>query len=133
MITNFKTYEKFFTNTPPVEGPQVGDYVICEIDHSEKYYNELLKNFFDNNVGQLIVIKNNFIFLNAGGTEYYKYNYFIKYDDIPKEVKKSYVSENLMPCFKTKNVIEVKRSFIKHWSDDKNELESKIIAKKYNL
>ena len=86
--------------------PEEGDYVIC----SE--YEKDIKDFIENNVGQ-------YVHYEVGA----RYPYDIEYN-IPDNIIKIYFENNCR-----------RFSFdeIKYWSKDKDELESFLAAKKYNL
>ena len=107
-----KKFEKYYKL-------QIGDYVICEWydgKYNDKYkqYNDFLKN----NVGQLIEITDK---LFPGQTFY-----IIQYNNIPFELDKFKSSRN-------KSSFTMKSRDIIYYSKDKEELELKLIAKKFNI
>ena len=109
MITIFKIFEN-------QDGPQVGDYVIC-CDHDMGTPD--LQNFIDNNVGLLIKREKDGM-------------YIVKYENILKEVRSEmrYLDED---GYNHKNVALMYYHEIIYWSKDKEDCESWLSAKKYNL
>lgn len=89
--------------------PQVGDYVLCK--EADDVFPEV-KEFTSNNIGKLIEIEN-----------LEKYPYMIKYKNIPK---------NLADYFQS-NTRGMDISEIIFYSKDKDEVEARINATKYNL
>ena len=87
---------------------QIGEYVILDLSMSN--YKSDFYDFIESHIGQFIE------------SEYY--NAIIKYDNIPEHLKND---------FKDKNIIQCDISFIDKHSFDKNELESVLASKKYNL
>ena len=94
--------------------PKIGDYVICNENLS--YYDELV-NFLSNNVGRIVL--KNYTIVNVC------FDYLVQYDYIPKELDiYFYNSSNLRPI----NIDDIIK-----FSENKEDLEMYINAKKYNL
>ena len=89
MITNFKIYEEWFDEKQGPAGNlkfKKGDYVIAiDLDLSIKEI--LLKNYLENNVGQIINIDDN--------TSSAKYWYEAYYEKVPKEVKSNFWMDDI--------------------------------------
>ena len=101
-----KTYENID------DKPKLGDYVICNGDRLSWCTNEI-KNFLSNNIGRIILINDRDV------------NYLVQYDYIPKELDiYFYNSSNLRPI----NIDDIIK-----FSENKEDLEMYINAKKYNL
>ena len=98
-MKHLKTYES-------INEPQVGDYVVCE--EPDTGYSEKVRNFVNNNVGQLFEIENETV-------------YKIKYNNSPhlKNVEYQWY-------FYDKNNI-------KYSSPNKKDAEAYLAQKKYNI
>ena len=92
------------------EGPKVGDYVICEEGNLN------FKDFIESNIG---VIYKEDTFRNN--------KYYVKYKNIPINVKKGFIRID------NANVRVMYLDEILHFSSNKEELESILVSKKYNL
>lgn len=122
MIKKFENFLDNFNATYadiiPEEGePKVGDYVICEINFGDSgYANIKLQEFLTNTVGRIVAIKDN-----------YTHNYYVKYDTLPKKLKR-----HIQPGY-TDNIITFRKRSIKYFSENREDLEAMLQAKKYNL
>jgi len=97
--------------------PVVGDYVICNEADSDKD----ITAFISSNIGQIIKIK---ISDNLN-----KFLYFINYDNIPYNLRFRFTDfENTNKKMRGMFIEE-----IKYWSKNKEDLEVKLQANKYNL
>lgn len=93
-----KTYEY-------VNGPQIGEYVICE----EPSNAPLIKDFLENNIGKIV--------------DYDGGKYEVFYENVPKNLMDSfYRGKRLMT-----------RDEIKHHAKNIDDLDSIITGNKYNL
>ena len=108
-----KTYEN------NIDEPKIGDYVICK----EKYFASgqpittyKLCEFVSNNVGKFIRDR-----------RVTQFKYLIEYENVPKELKVSFNDDNM------KNCRRMERSEILYWSESKEDCETFLAAKKYNL
>lgn len=97
--------------------PQVGDYVICYESGVEP--EEELQLFLSENIGKIFFIK-------EGST---RFPYFVQYQDIPYNCKPEF--EDFLAD--RKDIRNFSRDEIIEFSDNQQDLEDKIIAKKYNL
>jgi hypothetical protein len=121
MIVNFKIYEKID------QKPKVGDYVlikISEIDALNKFpwiRDEIIKtnNFINNNIGKIIYIEENII--------------NVRYTNIPKKIRKYFNYVNLEGSRNRIGWKSFNYRFINEFGETKEELETKLQAKKYNL
>jgi hypothetical protein len=129
-----KTYEEINKNIP-----KIGDYVILQLD---KNYNDTMINFFNNNIGQIRKIRENF--------EFYKYKipiknkikqepiidteYSIEYENMPENIN---INVNISDIpFDYSNLIKginVHKDYVKYFSSNKEELITLLSANKYNL
>lgn len=118
MITEFKIFES-------INELEIGDYVICnvsvEIDIKARYYEseQRYKAFLRNNIGQYI--KNE---------PEVRFSYLISYEYIPEEFKNFIRKDDDFPNIQ---IIGVERSEILVYSKNKEDLEVKLSANKYNL
>jgi len=112
-------YIKEFENLNYKE-PNVGDYVICQ----EKNENKDFISFIENNIGQIIKIK-----------QYYtneKLYYYIRYTGIPDNIKYHFYEGIHIDLYEN-NIRGMFLSEIKYWSKDKEDLETILSTNKYNL
>jgi len=118
MITKFKLFEN-------KQEPQIGDYVICDIevaiDIKDINYvmEQKYKNFLRNNIGKYVK--------NVPDA---RFSYCIAYDYIPNEFK-FFIRK--YDDFPNVQIIGVERSEILVFSKNKEDLEVKLNANKYNL
>ena len=110
-----KTYELINQDKP-----KVGDYVICceEGYKTANLHDKIFYEFINENIGQLVKID------PAADKEF---PYIVKYNNINWEVGKYFRNTEV------ENARKFDRSEIKNWSEDKEELEVFLSAKKYNL
>jgi hypothetical protein len=100
--------------------PQIHDYVLCvESEYEDETINESeinLNNFISSNIGIIIdMVKTDVKF---------KYDYHIKYENVPDDISMYFEYDNTRWSVK---------SDIIHWSKDREDLETLLTAKKYNL
>lgn len=110
MITKFKIFEKLN------ELPKIGDYVLLnteEYEDSAKIWRE----FISIQIGKIIKIKTE----HGGISDIYE----IKFENAPDNIQEYFLRSD--------NTISVRIERFKYWSSDKNELESILNSKKYNL
>ena len=107
MITRFKIFENLNFL------PKKGDY-IKYIDERFKY--KTVYNFFKDNIGQIIKIG------TVHGSS--QIEYCVKFENIPDELKSYFTSNG--EDFVTIDYIEC-------WSENKDDLETYINTKKYNV
>lgn len=99
---------KYLKNYENINTPEVGDYVQI----GEDYFDIALIDFFEENIGQLIMIN-----ITDG------FPFIVKFDkDLPD---KTFAIENNIMSFEMNEIVD--------WDKDKQKLEAKIISKKYNL
>ncbi len=110
-----KTYEDINNE------PQVGDYVICGVPGIRESDNPDMFNFIKNTIGQIVKIENS-------DTAYP--TYYVHYNNIPEYLK---FDSRKSPSLSIFNEEPFRRKNITYWSKNKEELELKIIANKYNL
>lgn len=119
MITKFKIYEswigKIFYNNK--NDPQKGDYVICDrhlaINSDDILYE--VDEFTNSNIGKIVK------------TEYEmgEMQYYVKFENIPPSIIGEYINPKTPTLMFRRNILD--------FSKDKEELEQKLIANKYNL
>lgn len=98
--------------------PKIGDYVICDesnITFDNKVLHKKMNYFIDNNIGLII------------NEDYKGFDYIVKYDNIPDSLMDQF-SRFGLPNTRGFNVDEVV-----DFSKDKEILEARIRAKKYNI
>lgn len=118
MITLFKIFESI--TTPP----KIGDYVLIDSNLFHNYYrNELFCEYINSNIGQVIEIK-----ITQDRFKFNENSVVVKFENIPKEL--SFFGDNF---FDRNNNRTCSISTLKCWSSNKEELETLITAKKYNL
>lgn len=104
MITKFKIFES-------LNEPEIGDYMIfTNLDFSE---NEEVVPYLESHIGKLIGIKKN------------EPKYLVLFEDLPDDI--------FYDVTDIKNTINFYSYEILAWSKDKGELETKLVAKKFNL
>lgn len=116
-----KTYE---TIIEPEFGdePEVGDYVICEEVLGNNFSD--LMNYLSTHIGKFIR------YAEANDlTDRYEYPYLIEYKNVYKKIAENFRNGGR----KGETCRAMNLSEIKHWSKNKEELESILVAKKYNL
>jgi len=113
-----KTYEKLNINPKP----KIGDYVVCFEDRYSIICSELVRKldkFLSENVGLVKKADD-------------EYNYLIQYQNYPEYLAKGfqfgYLNGGRIPNCRTMTIEE-----IIYWSSNKNDCETFIAAKKYNL
>ncbi len=109
-----KTYEN------PLLEPKVGDYVICKINWQNIRSYDEIRFFLKSNIGKIIDILPIITYNNKFSVEY-----IIKYDKIPKDLKKDFLRRDL--------TLAITINQIEHWSENKEDLTIYIDANKYNL
>jgi len=102
--------------------PKIGDYAICEEQNEDE--DQEIRKFISNNIGQLMHIDHP----TQGG----KTRYYIKYENIPTNIKDNYfnfenVPENCEDCR------FMYRPEILIYSPDKENIEQYILNNKFNL
>lgn len=108
-----KTYEK------KSRIPKLNDYVICVENNVPSYkfdygYAKPVMNFVNNNIGKIVRHE-----------PHTTYPYLVEFEDvIPEKIKKFFTTDNCRG-FKFNEIID--------WDTNKEDLESRIMAKKYNL
>ena len=95
--------------------PKVGDYVLCEEDGDEA--SDMLNLFIKNNIGVVDTVD-----INS------KYPYVISYENVPKNINDEFKHNYNRQCLR-----QMKKHEVKYWANNKEELEIKISANKYNL
>jgi hypothetical protein len=109
-MKHLRTYEGY---RPPLQGdPLVGEYVII----SSEDYDDDEKDFFENNVGQIVDD------VTSDLANYRTYN--VKFSNPPKDIEKNLLNKGRLFVWDSE--------IVKH-SHNKEELELYISAKKYNL
>jgi hypothetical protein len=118
--------------------PKVGDYVICDEGiHIDIHLDNLYDEFIKNNIGKCVNIVLNDIDLGGNSDDNDEYLYIINYDNIPKEIERyfcfdkhtGYADED---C-KFTGFRSMLSNEIIYFSNNKDEMEVKISANKYNL
>ena len=113
MITKFKIYEAINQGKP-----KVGDYVI--LNYSETNTNDIKKSLFiDNSVGKIFRKEEEF--------------FYVRYYNIPEEILKDFKYSDYSDGIRVGNSVFIHTDDILYWSEDKEELEVILTAKKYNL
>ena len=110
MITKFKIFENINV------APKVGDYVIIDTDRNN--CNIQVNNFLNDNIGQIVETPT-----SHGGTEVI---YIVKFDDVSDELLR-------FNYFDYEYTHQYKLNKLKCWSDKKDELQTLIDSKKYNI
>jgi len=105
MITTFKIFEEL--------KPELGDYVIC-YENSKS-----ITNFLNNNIG--IIVEHDKIRM---------YEYLIKYENVPYELKDWFSDEDDRDFT---NCRRMGKYEIAHFSKYKEELEEILVTNKYNI
>ena len=118
MITNFKIFES--EEKPTLNDPQPGDYVICTIQRNIIYDDERLESFLRNNIGKI----DSFYQGNPNYFYRVRYNAVVDFDIKYSRLRK--IRKN-----KYEYICEVEQILV--WSKNKNDLDIKINANKYNL
>lgn len=108
-MIHVKEYKEYKNNKSKLK---IYDYVICHSSANYMYHNQEMIEFLNNNVGQYVKY-----FRNV------ELRYGVKYDNLP-----SNLNINL-----TDNLLWFERLEIIDYSNNKDELELKIAAQKYNL
>jgi hypothetical protein len=138
MITNFKLFENI------KDVPKIGDYAIVNLDDN---YHKMYRDFFNNNIGQIIDIQPNMDYKNGfnvmplklkskRGISKIADRIAIEYKNMPEEIKWNY---NIgCKIGNGKKIILTKAGtfhpdYIEHLSSNKEDLEQYINAKKYNI
>ena len=114
-MMHIKTYEH---RSLHIDEPQVGDYVICR-EHFIPAKDTV--DFISNNVGHLVMIKENNIKSAAFR------GYIVQYENIPKDIR------GFGRYYNFENCRLMRRHEILHWSKNKEDLEIYIDVKRYNL
>jgi len=96
--------------------PKLGDYAIC-IAANKNYKEDDLNDFISENIGIIVVEKYN---------NDRKYPYVIKYENLPSNLIRYTNSDD-------NDTIPFKEDEIIYWSENKEELESIIESKKFNI
>jgi len=105
--------------------PTVGDYVICDENNNVNDNDRIFNYFLSNNLGKCI---------NIVGSEY-----IIEYDNIPSKIKhyfhvwKGYRSKDKRYKAVTTNCRKMNRNEIIYFSNNKEDCEAYLTAKKYNI
>jgi len=82
--------------------PKVRDYVICKIRYGDYGYdNQKLQNFLKDNIGQIG-------YINHVGNQPERFNYSVTF--------------NIIPPTKQSEVVQFRKSSIKHFSENKEDL-----------
>lgn len=111
MITEFSSF---------TDGPGLHDWVLCDRDPGRPEINDYIKN----NMGVIMNIDANF---------YKKEKYYIvKFYDIPKNIIDFFYFVGITKG-KWEGCIDVRVKDIIYWSKDKEDVEERINANKYNL
>jgi hypothetical protein len=132
MITRFKIFE---SNEEPIE---IGDYVICSESPSDTRIvlkHKVWFDFLQNNIGQVIRIeKIGYNKTNLIGSPNYNPElcYYITYENIPQKYKSWFQFHEEMDR-KFYDCRPFAENEIAHWSKNKEELETILSAKNYNL
>jgi len=115
MITKFKLFENIN------RAPEIGDYVIIDCGSFSGPDDRQLYDLYCNNVGEII-----------GGNSDEGY-YDVKWENVPEFDEIGYRKDYFKKRGPLKNARQYHISFFVCWSDDKEELEAYLSAKKYNL
>lgn len=115
MITKFKIFESFNRL------PRIGDYVIIDCEAFTGSDDKKLFELYSNNVGKII-----------GGNNDDNY-YEVQWENVPDFGDIGYRKDYFGSVGRLKNAREYHISFFECWSEDKEELEAHLSAKKYNL
>jgi len=120
MITKFKMFEEL-----DLGGFDVGCYVICHLGTPGYYLdNEIVSNeFFDTNIGKIIEIE----YPNDNEENFDDITVVVEYNNATEFIMKKY-SESKHKC-----IIYFNYNDIKHWSEDKLDLELELSTNKFNL
>jgi len=111
-MKHIKTFEN-------IKEPQVGDYVNCKEDNIYTSNKESLYNFIYNNVGKIHIIRDKNVTYRR---------YVVYYDNVPDDIKDRFDDRKNGLMSRNYNDEE-----ILFFSENKQEVEAYIQAKKYNL
>jgi len=111
-MKHLKLYEGY-------KNPDVGDYVMCELDINNELLSDLIY-FIKNNIGLVVKI----IIIHNTLSEYDKY--IITYKNIPSHLLKYFGYDG-------EYAFKFNRDEIKHYSKDIEKLEPILAANKFNL
>ena len=91
-----------------------GDYVICK----ENLINNesIITNFINNNVGKIFAVND------------VSHDFLVQYEDIPTNLEKYFKF-----VYGRNDIRGMNSNEIKDWSKSKEELEAKLVIKKYNI
>ena len=104
---------KYIKTFESLDGPQVGDYVVCEEGIG---INELC-DFINNTVGKIIKIDKSVLF-----------TYIVKYENIPQDFK---IYFNIFGSLDNSRGYSTNELLF--WSKNKKDVEEYLMSKKYNL
>jgi len=108
--------------------PRIGDYVLCELDPIVNDQDKKLINFVENNIG--VIIERKLTKSSFGEYNRKKFFYSIEYENM--RAGRDYDSTYSMKDGTT-NVILVFRTEIQYFSNNREDIEAILTAKKYNL
>lgn len=110
MIKTFEEFEKF-EKKPKLKK---GDYVICHtMYNTSSLTKDEINSFLDNNMGQYVKYDSSADF-----------RYGVKYENVPHKLES---------LFKDEGLYWLSKDEIFDWSKNRQELELKLITKKYNI
>ena len=122
-------YIKMFENLKP----EVGDYVICKED-GDTYSSIEFNNYLSNSVGRIIKNSSDSLFHvtfdRLPSDDVLKYSFYVAKSSIIRNLDKS---KYKMFNDKYTNVTILDKTDIIDWSKNKEELELKLAANKYNI
>ena len=122
-------YIKMFENLKP----EVGDYVICKED-GDTYSSIEFNNYLSNSVGRIIKNSSDSLFHvtfdHLPSDDVLKYSFYVAKSSIIRNLDKS---KYKMFNDKYTNVTILDKTDIIDWSKNKEELELKLAANKYNI
>jgi hypothetical protein len=127
-MKHLQKYENFLTDLfkKKSDEPRVGDYVLCERDNSNNHMGtaKLCSDFIENNIGLII---NHLKSKISDSEEVFR----VKYENVPEKLKGGWFfhSKELINCY----YYITKKHEIKHWSKNREDLETILSANKYNL
>ena len=135
-------YLKTFENIK--DSPKIGDYVIVNLDNN---YHQTYRDFFNNNIGQIIDIEPNADYRNPFNTMPLKLKYkrgvskiansiAVEYKNMPKEIDWNYnIGYKIGDGKKTilRKAATFHPDYIEHFSSNKGDLEQYIQTNKYNI
>ena len=124
-------YLKSFENTVEDDSPQIGDYIVTNVNYNDNKDQINFTNFIKNNIGQVINIDYNYNKICNLKPPYY----IVKYKNIPNNIK-SWFGADVVSVINTNYNTDARtfnKSEFQYWSPNKKDCEIFLTANKYNL